>query len=59
MFQIIQICIICILKTIIVTIYINIYGNKKIKGLSDTIDEEIVLLGFLEDTTEKYFVTDI
>ena len=39
--------------------YINIFGNKKVKGLSDSIDEEIVLLGFLEDTTEKYFVTDI
>jgi hypothetical protein len=39
--------------------FINIFGNKKIKGLSEIINEEIILLGFLETETEKYFVTDI
>lgn len=39
--------------------FINVFGNKKIKGLSEFINEEIILLGFLENTTEKYYVTDI
>lgn len=39
--------------------FINVFGNKKIKGLSEIINEEIILLGFLESESEKYFVTDI
>jgi len=39
--------------------FINIFGNKKIKGLSEIINEEIILLGFLESESEKFFVTDI
>ena len=39
--------------------YINIYGNKIVKGLSESINEEIILLGYLENDSEKYFVTDI
>ena len=39
--------------------FINVFGNKKIKGLSEIINEEIILLGFLETDTEKYFVTDV
>jgi len=39
--------------------FINIFGNKKIKGLSEIINEEIILLGFLESEYEKFFVTDI
>ena len=39
--------------------FINVFGNKKIKGLSEIINEEIILLGFLETQSEKYFVTDV
>jgi len=39
--------------------FINVFGNKKIKGLSEIINEEIILLGFLETESEKYFVTDV
>ena len=39
--------------------FINVFGNKKIKGLSEIINEEIILFGFLETNSEKYFVTDI
>lgn len=39
--------------------FINIFGNKKIKGFSEIINEEIILLGFLETESEKYFVTDV
>ena len=39
--------------------FINVFGNKKIKGLSEIINEEIILLGFLETNSEKYFVTDV
>lgn len=39
--------------------FINLFGNKKIKGLSEYINEEIILLGFLEIESEKYYVTDI
>ena len=39
--------------------FINVFGNKKIKGLSEIINEEIILLGFLETQSEKYFITDI
>ena len=39
--------------------YINQYGNKKPANLSETINENIILLGFLEETSNKYFITDI
>lgn len=39
--------------------FINIFGNKKIKGLNEIINEEIIFLGFLENNSEKYFITDI
>ena len=39
--------------------FINIFGNKKIKGLSEIINETIIFLGFLESGSEKYFITDI
>ena len=39
--------------------FINIFGNKKVKGLLENINETIIFLGFLENNTEKYFVTDI
>ena len=39
--------------------FINLYGNKKAKNLNEKINEEIILLGFLEEKTDKFFVTDI
>jgi hypothetical protein len=42
--------------------FINIFGNKKVKkvkGPLENINETIIFLGFLENNTEKYFVTDI
>lgn len=39
--------------------FINLYGNKKPKNLNEKINEEIILLGFLEEKTDKFFVTDI
>ena len=43
--------------------FINTFGNKKVKGLSETINETIIFLGFLESESssdnEKYFVTDV
>jgi hypothetical protein len=39
---------------------INSVGNKKTRSLTDTtINEEIILFGFLEKNSEKYYVTDI
>lgn len=39
--------------------FINIYGNKKEKSFSEDIDENIILLGFLEVESEKFYVIDI
>jgi hypothetical protein len=39
--------------------FINNFGNQKEKSLSETINENIILYGFLEENSEKYFVTDI
>lgn len=39
--------------------YINQYGTKKPANLSEPINENIILLGFLEETSNKYFITDI
>ena len=39
--------------------YINPYGTKKPANLSEPINENIILLGFLEETSNKYFITDI
>lgn len=39
--------------------FINLYGNKIIKGLLEPFTNELVLLGYLENNSEKYFVTDI
>ena len=39
--------------------FINTYGNKKVKSLSENINETMIFLGFLESNTDKYFVTDI
>ena len=39
--------------------YINQYGTKKPSNLIDPINENMILLGFLEETSNKYFITDI
>jgi len=39
--------------------FINQYGNKKSTNFSEIINENIILLGFLEETSDKYFITDI
>jgi len=39
--------------------YINIMGNKKVISLSVDINEKIILLGYLQDETDKFFVIDV
>jgi hypothetical protein len=39
--------------------FINTVGNKKEKSLTETINENIILYGFLEESSDRYFVTDI
>lgn len=39
--------------------FINTFGNKKSKSLNENINEKIIFFGFLESTTEKYYITDI
>ena len=39
--------------------YINQFGTKKPANLSEPINENIILLGFLEENSNKYFITDI
>ena len=39
--------------------FINLFGNKKAKSFSENIDEEIILYGFLESQSEKFYVTDV